>query len=102
MNNVMGLLRSVCGIVVLAIAAAVVVQAAPQGRAAKPPAKRTSQAFTCVAELGMGVATKRRFCDVMVATVVAPLDRLAEASRLALEFLNGDMIVKWARAEFGV
>ena len=41
-------------------------------------------------------------CDVMVATVVAPLDQLADASRLALEFLNGDMIVKWARAEFGV
>jgi hypothetical protein len=41
-------------------------------------------------------------CDVMVATVVAPLDRLPEASRLALEFLNGDMIVKWAKAEFGV
>ena len=41
-------------------------------------------------------------CDVMVATVVAPLDRLPEAARLAVEFLNGDMIVKWARAEFGV
>jgi hypothetical protein len=41
-------------------------------------------------------------CDVMVATVVAPLDRLPEAERLALEFLNGDMIVKWARAEFGI
>ena len=41
-------------------------------------------------------------CDVMVATVVAPLDRLPDASRLALEFLNGDMIVKWAKAEFGV
>jgi hypothetical protein len=41
-------------------------------------------------------------CDVMVATVVAPLDRLPEAEWLALEFLNGDMIVKWARAEFGI
>jgi hypothetical protein len=41
-------------------------------------------------------------CDVMVATVVAPLDQLPEAARLALEFLNGDMIVKWAKAEFGV
>jgi len=68
MNNVLVVFRNVCGIVVLSIAAAVVVQAAPQGRTAKPPAKRTSQAFTCVAELGMGVATKRRFCDVMVAT----------------------------------
>jgi hypothetical protein len=41
-------------------------------------------------------------CDVMVATVVAPLDRLPEAARLALEFLNGDTIVKWAKVEFGV
>jgi hypothetical protein len=41
-------------------------------------------------------------CDVMVATVVAPLDRLPEAAQLALEFLNGEAIVKWAKAEFGV
>jgi hypothetical protein len=41
-------------------------------------------------------------CDVMVATVVAPAERLAEAERLALEFLNGDAVLKWAKAEFGV
>jgi hypothetical protein len=41
-------------------------------------------------------------CDVMVATVVTPLERLPDAARLALEFLNGDMIIKWAKAEFGV
>jgi hypothetical protein len=40
-------------------------------------------------------------CDVIVATVVAPLDRLPEAERLALEFLNGDMVLNWARAELG-
>jgi len=41
-------------------------------------------------------------CDVMVATVVAPLEHLPQAARLALEFLNGDTMVKWAKAEFGV
>jgi hypothetical protein len=40
-------------------------------------------------------------CDVIVATVVAPLDRLPEAERLALEFLNGDMVLNWAKAELG-
>jgi hypothetical protein len=40
-------------------------------------------------------------CDVIVATVVAPLDRLNEAERLALEFLNSDMVLRWARAELG-
>jgi hypothetical protein len=40
-------------------------------------------------------------CDVIVATVVAPLDRLGEVERLALEFLNSDMVLKWARAELG-
>jgi hypothetical protein len=40
-------------------------------------------------------------CDVIVATVVADLDRLAEADRLALEFLNGDMVLHWARKELG-
>jgi hypothetical protein len=61
-------LRFTCCLVALAMAAAAIVQASPQARATKPPAKRTSQVFTCVAELGMGVASRRRFCDVMVAT----------------------------------
>jgi hypothetical protein len=40
-------------------------------------------------------------CDVIVATVVAPLDRLPEAERHALEFLNSDTVLQWARAELG-
>lgn len=40
-------------------------------------------------------------CDVMVATVVAPLDRLADADRFALEFLNGDTVLGWAKSIFG-
>jgi hypothetical protein len=41
-------------------------------------------------------------CDVMVATVVAPLDRLPSAERHVLAFLNGEPILKWARAQFGI
>jgi hypothetical protein len=41
-------------------------------------------------------------CDVMVATVVAPLDHLPGAERHALAFLNGEPILKWARAQFGI
>lgn len=41
-------------------------------------------------------------CDVMVATVVAPLDQLPSAERHVLRFLNGEPMLKWARAQFGV
>jgi hypothetical protein len=41
-------------------------------------------------------------CDVMVATVVSPLDHLPNAERQALAFLNGEPILKWARAQFGI
>ena len=41
-------------------------------------------------------------CDVMVATVVAPLDQLPGAERHVLAFLNGEPILKWARAQFGI
>jgi hypothetical protein len=41
-------------------------------------------------------------CDVMVATVVAPLDQLPSAERHVLAFLNGEPILKWARAQFGI
>ncbi len=40
-------------------------------------------------------------CDVMVATVVAPLDRLPSAERHVLVFLNGEPMLQWARAQFG-
>ena len=41
-------------------------------------------------------------CDVMVATVVAPLDHCPSAERHVLAFLNGEPILKWARAQFGI
>ncbi len=40
-------------------------------------------------------------CDVMVATVVADRDQIAAAERLALEFLNGQLVLRWAKAELG-
>jgi hypothetical protein len=41
-------------------------------------------------------------CDVMVATVVAPLDHLPSAERHVLAFLNGKPILQWARTQFGI
>jgi hypothetical protein len=40
-------------------------------------------------------------CDVMVATVVAERDQIALAERIALDFLNGDLVLSWAKAELG-
>jgi hypothetical protein len=45
--------------------------AAAQAGAARPPAKRTSTQMTCAEDLGLGVASKRHFCDVIVASVAA-------------------------------
>lgn len=39
--------------------------------AAKPPATKTSTTFRCAADLGTGLASRRRFCDVIVASVAA-------------------------------
>jgi hypothetical protein len=41
-------------------------------------------------------------CDVMVATVVAPLEHLPSAERHVLAFLNGEPVLQWARAQFGI
>jgi len=40
-------------------------------------------------------------CDVMVATVVAERDQIAVAERYAIDFLNGDQVLRWAKAELG-
>jgi hypothetical protein len=56
---------------VIAVVAASAVLAAAQKTPAANPARRTSTTFTCDSELGSGVATKRRFCDVIVASVAA-------------------------------
>jgi hypothetical protein len=41
-------------------------------------------------------------CDVMVATVLAPLEHLPSAERHVLMFLNGESMLTWAKAQFGV
>jgi hypothetical protein len=40
-------------------------------------------------------------CDVMVATVVAERDQIAVAERHAIDFLNGERVLRWAKAELG-
>jgi hypothetical protein len=41
-------------------------------------------------------------CDVAVATVVAERDRLATAERLGIDFLNSDLVLRWAHRELGL
>jgi hypothetical protein len=41
-------------------------------------------------------------CDVIVATVVAGHNRPAEIESVALEFLNGDTVIRWAEAALGL
>jgi hypothetical protein len=41
-------------------------------------------------------------CDVVVATVLADRERLAVAERAALDFLNGDLVLRWAERELGL
>jgi hypothetical protein len=39
---------------------------------------------------------------VVVATVVAERSRIPAAERAALEFLNGDLVLRWAEKELGL
>jgi hypothetical protein len=41
-------------------------------------------------------------CDVIVATLVAERELPAEAERAALAFLNGNQVLRWAKAELGL
>jgi hypothetical protein len=41
-------------------------------------------------------------CDVAVATVVADRERLAAAEHVALDFLNSDLVLRWAEQELGL
>ena len=41
-------------------------------------------------------------CDVVVATVVAERNHLPAAERAALQFLNGDLVLRWAERELGL
>jgi hypothetical protein len=41
-------------------------------------------------------------CDVVVATVVADRARLPAAEGVALDFLNGEVVLRWAERELGL
>ena len=41
-------------------------------------------------------------CDVMVATVVTDRQRIAPAERAVLEFLNGNLVLRWVERELGI
>ena len=41
-------------------------------------------------------------CDVVVTTVVAERSLLPAAERAALEFLNGDLVLRWVEKELGL
>jgi hypothetical protein len=41
-------------------------------------------------------------CDVVVSTVVAERNLLAAGERAALEFLNGDLVLRWVEKELGL
>ena len=41
-------------------------------------------------------------CDVVVATVVAERNLMPAAERAALEFLNGDLVLRWVEKELGL
>jgi hypothetical protein len=41
-------------------------------------------------------------CDVVVATVMAERERLTLAEGVALDFLNGDLVLRWAERELGL
>ncbi|HEX5069140.1 MAG TPA: hypothetical protein VFV78_02905 [Vicinamibacterales bacterium] len=55
----------------LFLIAAAVTTGRAQSRATRPPARKTSTQMTCAEDLGLGVASKRHFCDVIVASVAA-------------------------------
>jgi hypothetical protein len=57
----------------------------------KPPAPRTSTTFTCAADLGAGVASKRRFCDVVIASVPAESVSISIPPRTGTATLQFDL-----------
>ena len=77
---------------VAAIAVAIAPTMIAQRRAAAP-APKTSTAATCVSEVGSGVSTKRRFCDVLVAekgagSVLIPVPAHRGTSTLRFDLHN--------------
>ena len=65
-----------------------------------------SRAYAVSAPLGsrrtaIAVAFNDR-CDVVVATVAAGPDRTAAVEPAALEFLNGDLVLRWATVTLGL
>jgi hypothetical protein len=41
-------------------------------------------------------------CDAVVATVVAEARDMAAAESAALDFLNGDLVLRWIERELGI
>ena len=58
-------------LLVLAMVSATTMAAAQTRGTTKAPVKKTSTQMTCAEDLGFGVASKRHFCDVVVASVAA-------------------------------
>lgn len=77
-------------------AAAIAIAFAPTPiaqRRTAAPATKTSPAATCVSEVGSGVSTKRRFCDVVIAqraadSVLIPVPAHRGASTLRFDLHN--------------
>lgn len=62
---------AVLRLVVVVVGLTALAHAQGTQKPAPKPEKKTSTAFTCAADLGTGVASRRRFCDVIVASVAA-------------------------------
>ena len=65
------------------------------------PAPIRSRSPTTPPRTALAIAFNDK-CDVVVATVVADRERLAAAERAALDFLNGDLVLRWAERELGL
>jgi hypothetical protein len=78
--------------VACALLASALLAAAPQQKpAARPPAKRVSTTVTCAADLGVGVSSRRRFCDVIVASVAADSVSIAIPPHAGTAILSFDL-----------
>ena len=69
------------------------IDACRQEGAAEPPLSRIQAEWKCPSELGIGVATARRFCDVLTGATPrkgcsSPFRRIAAPSRMSFELHN--------------
>jgi hypothetical protein len=88
--------RSVAAIFLLALAASAAVPATvgAQRRGATPPApavRRETPKFTCPAVAGVGVNTKRRYCDIRIAEIVEDGIRIEVPPHTGVAVLQFDL-----------